>query len=294
MFASTCCETVIAATRPPRPATSDRGQVAHAHGLAVLDDDRRLADLADRRPESRGKYQMLDAVLRVVAHRRQQVLPFERRRDVVHRHAGAGEFRRIDDDLDLARVARLHLHAADAVDARQRRPLDVVAVVVQVRRRQIAREVQAEDRKGGRREPIDREVQLRGQRAADLGDVILHLLERDDHVGRRVELSGDLGRAAKAARPHPPDARHFHDRLLDRPRDRQHHRLRRRRPGVRDRHDARELQRRIDAARQGEAAHDAGHGEEHRQQDDGACVMRRKARQRHLTIWIAAPFGRES
>ena len=38
-----------------------------------------------------------------------------------------------------------------------------------------------------------------GSVAADLGDPALHLLQRDDHVGRRLELRGNLGGAAERA-----------------------------------------------------------------------------------------------
>ena len=111
----------------------------------------------------------------------------------------AVSFDRIEHDLDLARVAREHLDAAGARHARERRPHDVERVVVQLGRRQVAGQAEDEHGKHRRRQALDRQLGVGRQLAADLRDAVLHLLQRDDHVGRRVELRGDLGRAADAA-----------------------------------------------------------------------------------------------
>ena len=66
---------------------------------------------------------------------------------------------------------------------------------------------------------------------------------------------------------------------------------RRRRAGVRDDDDARELQRRIDAARQREARNRAGDDEERRQQQDGAGLPERDAGGIHCSTVTFAPSG---
>ena len=109
------------------------------------------------------------------------------------------------------------------------------------------------------------ELRVRRQITGYLRHAVLDHLKRDDHVGRRVELRGDFRRASDAPRSDLSYARHRHDDLLDRPAYDERHRLRRQRPGVRNDDDARELQGRIDAARQCEpgdrAADDEGHGQ---------------------------------
>ena len=67
---------------------------------------------------------------------------------------------------------------------------------------------------------------------------------------RGFELRRNLGGAAERRRPDAADAGHLHDRLLERPGDRQHHGAGRQRAAVADDHDARELERRVDAARE--------------------------------------------
>ncbi len=104
----------------------------------------------------------------------------------------------------------------------------------------------------------------------------------DDHVGRRIELRRDLRRAADALRPHAAHARHRHDDLLDRPRHDERHRLRRQRARVRDDDDARELQRRVDAARQRERGDGAADDEGRRQQPDRARLPAAPAPRRSL------------
>ena len=163
---------------------------------------------------------MLQAGGGVAADGRQPVRGFQRRRHVVHREPGREQLAGVDDDLDLARVATRHLDAADAGDPRQRRADDVEGVVVQVGDRQAARQVEAEDGEGGGVSRSTASSVSARQVLADLGDPVLHLLQRRRHVGRRLELRRDLGRAAEGPRAHAADAGHLHDRLLERPRHR--------------------------------------------------------------------------
>ena len=235
---------------------------------------------------------MLKAAGGEAADRLQLIRGLERIRDVADGQAGGGEPRRIGDDLDLPRVRRQHFDIADAGDARQRRPHHIEGIVVQFRRRQAARQVDAQERKGGRREALEHEVEIRRQLAADLGDMTLRLLQRHDHVGGRLELRGDLGRAAERRRADAPDARHFHQRLFERARHRQHHRPRRQRAAVADGDDARKDQRRIDVARQGEAG-DQARGRKHRRDgEDGAPMALDESGERHVEMTMSAPSGR--
>ena len=187
---------------------------------------------------------------------------FSERGDVADRQPFRGHAAGIGDDLDLARVAREHFDLADAGDARERRPHHVEPVVVQVGRRQAAGQIERQERKRRRHQAIDEQIEIRRHLGPRLADPVLHLLQRDHHVGGRIELRRDLRGAAKRARAHAADAGHFHDRLLDRPRHGEHHRIGRRHAGVRDDDDARELQRRIDVARQREAGQQSSRRDE--------------------------------
>ncbi len=142
--------------------------------------------------------------------------------------------RRVRDHFDLARVARQHLDVADTRDAGDGRTDDEKRVVVEVGRLQAARQVHAEEWEGGRGQPFDDDLEIRRQRTADLGDAALRLLQRHDHIGRRLELARDLRRAAEGLRAYAADAGHFHERLFEGPRDAEHHRARGGRPAVPD------------------------------------------------------------
>src|SRR5262249_47079784 len=108
-------------------------------------------------------------------------------------------------------------------------------------------------------------------------------------VGGRVELRGNLGGAAKRLRPHAAYARHLEQRLLDRPRHRQHHRLRRKRTAVADDDDAREDQRRIDVARQLERHVQARAGEKDRDGEDRPSVALDQRRETHGSLSLSFP-----
>ena len=144
-------------------------------------------------------------------------------------------------------------------DARERRPDHVEGVVVELGSRERAGEVQ---RRRWETPPAsaDRrpDSMSAGRLAADLGDAVLHHLQRDDGVGARLELRRNLGRAAKRPRSHAPDARHLHDRLFERAGHGQRHRAGGRAARVRDDDDARKLEGRIDAARQAHVGDRAG------------------------------------
>src|SRR6185503_3949582 len=120
------------------------------------------------------------------------------------------------------------------------------------------------------------------QLAGDLGDAVLHHLQRHHHVGRGRELRRDLRRAADAARADAPDPGHRHDHLLDRAGDDQRHRLRRQRARVRDDDDAGKLQRRVDAAGQAIGGDDAADYQRRRQQANGARMLQRLAGDVHV------------
>ena len=97
-----------------------------------------------------------------------------------------------------------------------------------------------------------------------------------------IELRRDFRRAADALRPDSTHAGHRHDDLLDRPGHDQRHRLRRQCSRVRDDDDARELQRRIDAAGQGERGDRPADDESRRQQNDRARLPQWRERRRSL------------
>ena len=179
MLAPTCCETLIAVALPPWPAMSDvrsgaplrdGGEVAHAQRRSALDDDRRVARC--RRPTSTAPTRAPGAAGRFLDSARPAAAgwrPSTRRATSSTVSSAASISRRIDDDFDLARVAGQHADMADARDARQRRANHVEPVVVQVRRRQAAGQIErrrSETRpaSGDRRRDRDRRAGRRGFR----------------------------------------------------------------------------------------------------------------------------------
>ena len=205
-------------------AGGDASQIGHANRCAFLDNDGRGRDLTHARPETRGKREMLLAGFGESPHRRQQVLTLQ-----LLGHIGDGEASRIQlqgvqHDLDFPRVARLNLDGPRAGHPRKRGPDDIERVIVQIGRRNVARECEHEDRKHRRRQALDGELGVGRKVAADLRHPVLQLLQGHDHIGRRIELSGNLRGASDALRAHTPDAGHFERRLFERPRHDEHHR----------------------------------------------------------------------
>ena len=199
--------------------------------------------------------------------------------------------RGIGDHFDFAGVARAHFDLAGARDARQPRPHHVERVIVQVGGRQGAREIEDVHRKRGGSEPFDDQIRAFRQRRPGIVDLPLYVLQRDDHVGGGFELRGDLGRAAERRGSHAADARHFHDRLLERARHRQHHGVRGQRAAMADDDDPRELQAWIDAAGEPPPCHQPGAGKERHGQQDRAPVSIDDSGQAHDPIATAAPSG---
>jgi hypothetical protein len=272
-------------------AALDRRHVRDADRRRALDHERRRRNVLDALPHPRRQHEMLQTAGVVAADGVEPVCRFERVGDVADGQPRRGQPRRIGDDFDLARVGRQHLDVADAGHARQRRAHDVEGVVVEVGGRQAAAQVDAEKRERRRRQPLDREIEILRERAARFRDPSLRLLQRQDHVGGRVELRRDLRRAAERRRAHAPDARHFEQRLLDRAGHGQHHRLRGNGAAVADDDDAREDQRRIDVARELERRVEPGGGQHDGHGDDGAAVAIDERGQAHLAGAISAPSG---
>src|SRR5205823_1016501 len=122
----------------------------------------------------------------------------DRGRQILVRHLLSCEPGGISDYLELADVARLHLHAAHARNAREERP-DLIRRDVIQRRRITALEVVRDDGKERWRESLDLDVESLWQRGAHLIDTRLHLLQRELHVGFGREGDVDLRGAANGA-----------------------------------------------------------------------------------------------
>ena len=264
MLAPICCEMLIEIASRPLPVTSSVR--SGAPGTTVprsetrmvapfLDDHRRAGDLVGARPQPRREREVLLArSARIGPTGAQLVLRLQRFGDVGDGEVGGSELQR-DRAPPRSRACRSPAPRSGRRPARAPAPAHHVdRVVVQLGRGKVAGHAEDEHREDRRRQPLDDQLGVGGQFAANLRDPVLHLLQRDDHVGGGIELRGDFGGAADASRPHAADAGHLHHRLLDRPRDRQHHRLRRQRAALGDDDDAGELERRIDAARQREGA----------------------------------------
>ena len=270
------------------------GDVAHADGGAIAHDDGRGGDCGRRLEEPGCEHEVLQARRRITADRRQDVGFFQRGGHVLHGESGSEQARRIRDDLDLPRVRCEHFHAAHARHSRQVGAHDVERVVAQVGHGQRAREIQAQDGKGCGRQTLGGEIGLRGKLAACLRDPALGLLHRDRHVGGGIELRGDLAGAPERGGSHAADAGHLHHRLLERARDSEHHRACGRRAGMRDDHEARELQGRVDVARQRSAGDEAEGCDQQREHHDRARLCRDETIQHHGLTVIAAPSGSAS
>ena len=309
MFAPICCEMLIEMASRPLPVTSsvrsgepghDRAESRHADGGAVLDQHRRVGDLVGGLSRARTRATRCcwpDCANRPTGS--SWFCALQRVGDVVDRQAGGVQPRGIEDDFDLARVAGQHLDAGRRrarapapgcidVDARSRSGPASAAVPVMLRM------------KIGKTAGVSRSTVSSvsaGSSPRDLGDAVLHLLQRHDHVGRRIELRRDLGGAADAARAHAADAGHFHHRLLDRPRDGRASSTAAaacRSCAMID--DARELERRIDAARQRGGAMAAGDDERDGMRRGRARMPKRRRGDVHSAARprrrLAAPSGR--
>ena len=160
----------------------------------------------------------------------------------MHGQPGCEQPRRVGHDLDFAGVAGRDGDLAGTSYARQPWAHDVERVVVQIGGGHRACEIQDVHRKRGGSEPLDDEIGACRENLPRVVDLPLHLLQGDDHVGCGLELGGDFSRAAECRRTHAANARYLHHRLLERPRYRQHHRLRRQRAAVTDDDDTREFQ----------------------------------------------------
>ena len=202
------------------------------------------------------------------------------------------EARRIGDDLDLASIAGTDGDLPRARHAREARTHDVKGVVVQLCRRQRPCQIEDVHRERGWREAFDDEICTFRQGGPRIVDLSLHLLQRDDHVGRRLELRGDFGRAAEGRGAHAANDRHFHHRLLERAGDRHHHGACRQGAAVADDDDARKLEPRIDAARKVVASDDAGAREQRNGQRNRAGVAIDESGDAHDPTVTVAPSGK--
>ena len=229
---------------------------------------------------------MLLARLGETAHGSKKILRLQLVGDIRDGEPGRIQLQRVEHDLDFARIAGLHLDDARAWNPRQPGADHVQRVVVEIRRRQIAGECQHEHGEDRRGEPFHRELGVGRQLAANFGDAVLQLLQRKHHVGRRIELRRNLGAAANALRAHAANAWHFERRLFEWPRDDEHHRTRRQRAAVRDDHDARELQRRVDAAGQRERREDAANNQRDGDEHAGPRVPKGEIGDRHYLIRV--------
>src|SRR5438874_2327328 len=80
--------------------------------------------------------------------------------------------------------------------------------VARIGGRKIAGEIEAEDRKDGRRHPLDAHLRAGGHVLPRLVDLALHQLQGVGHVRVGVEQGRELGCAADGPGPYPPDPEH--------------------------------------------------------------------------------------
>src|SRR5260370_18444009 len=125
---------------------------------------------------------------------------------------------RVHDDGDFPGVAALDNHLADAGDAAEQRPENVVSLVAQILAGNIAIEDEADHRKDGWCEALNLHLGFGREAAARFRDACLNKLKGVLHVHGGVEKNGDFARAADGLRTDAPHAKHTAGRLLERPR----------------------------------------------------------------------------
>ena len=115
MFAPICCETLMLAATRPSPLMSDVRSGAPWRTTATSETRSMVAPFttsgvaamsSTRRPHAGGQHQVLQPVGRVAAHRLKLIGGFQCVGDVTDAERGGSQLPRIDDDLDLAGVAR--------------------------------------------------------------------------------------------------------------------------------------------------------------------------------------------
>ena len=263
MFAPTCCDTLMLAASRPFPVmrpvrsgapgkTSRCPAPAARHPAGPRPASARCRSIDGHRPGC--EHELLHAAGRRSARParagwRPSAAPATSCtvRPAASRRAGSAT-------TSISRVSlALTFHLAGARDARQPRPHHIERVIVQVGGETGAGEIEDVHRKRRRSQPFDdRDPCPPAATAARRRSSPAPAAARRS-CRSRLELRGDLGRAAERRRPHAADARHFHDRLLERPRHRQHHGARGQRAAMADDDDAREFQAWIDAARESPA-----------------------------------------
>jgi hypothetical protein len=168
--------------RAIRSTRCDGPDIPYANGRAVLDQNRRVGNVVEVFPQSRREREMLQSRLLESADRYQRVLGVEGVGNIDYRELGGVQLRWIENDLHFPRVARQYLDRSSAGYPRQFGFHDIRCVVEEVGRRQRASHAQDEYRKDLRRHPFDLDLRIHWQVARNLGNPVLHLLERDDHV----------------------------------------------------------------------------------------------------------------
>ena len=267
--------------RPIHDALAHLGDIADIDGCLVPERDDNAPHIVEASELGRRHHEELVVVLRQPPDGGDLVRRPQRLGHLFDRQLLRVQPLGIDDDGDLALVAGEHLDVGDARDAAQERPELEHRDVAQVHRRDRPCQVDAEDRKQRRGHPFGRDRRVRRQRACDLVGLRLHELQGVRHVGVGVEEHRDLGGPADGSRSDAPGAEHAPRRLLERPRDREHHQARCEIARVRHDDDARELDLGVDVA--GQAPHfvEAGRRDEDDAQEDGLGVACGETRDVH-------------
>ena len=255
------------------------GHVAHPHALGEHD----AADVLRAARFLVGDDQVLPVVLRDAAHRLHRDRPPDGVGHVGVRQPQGGEPRRVRHDFDLAHVRPLNVHTAHAGHARDQR-LDLVARDVVEGGGVAPLEVVRKDRKQGRREPLDFDLEIGGQPRLNLAHARAHELQCVGHVGARGERDGDFARPTDGVRLHARHAGHHAHRLLEGPRDAEHHLPRAERGALGHDLDPRELKLGVDGRREEKGRPDAGDGEEHHGEVDEAALAAQNIEQRHGAV----------
>ena len=301
MLAPICCEMLMLAATLPSPLMSAVRSGAPVCTVATsatrmvappLTTSGVRRDVVDGLPQARRQHKVLQTAGGITAGRLQLVRGLQRVGDVANRQVAAAEPRGIGDDLDLPRVARQHLDVADARHSRERRPHHIERVVVEIGRRQAARQVDADEGKRRRRQAVDRELEVSGQRRRE------SRRSRPCACCSATTMSVDGSNCAEIS----VAPRNVVDRT-------------RRTPGtsisacsigrvtvsiivcaggraaVADDDDARKHERRIDVAGQREAGQHASHREHNRDRQDCAAVAIDERAEVHCSTLMAAPSG---
>src|ERR1019366_772566 len=213
-------------------AVADHCDITDAHGRGTLRINHGVANLIERGELASGQNQVLQIIFRQFSDRRYQIRCFQPVRHVGKRQTVRDQFLRIDNHLNLARVAGLHFDNSHAGHAADQRLHDVKSLIAQVLAGYVTIQNQTENRKYCGAYPFNLHDGIGGEGRGRFVFAAPQKMQGVLAVRISIEKHGNFGRAARSFRPHAIHALHRHGGFFQRTRHRKQHHIRRQISGM--------------------------------------------------------------